>query len=244
MTLKSVVLPAPLGPMRATISPGLTRKLTRSSTAQPPEALADVQAFEEWRRRHPLRPAARGRRGGSPDRRGVPGPAALSHDPAALEHVAAAGEGERRLDVLLDEQEGESGPMERAERLEDALDHAGRESERGLVEHEQRGVRHEGAPDGEHLLLSAGERSRALPPALGQARKEIPHAGQTLAQSGAGAGPIGAQLEILLDAHLREEVAALGNLRDATLHDGVRRERHEIVARSSGSPPIAGDAIH
>ena len=52
--------------------------------------------------------------------------------------------------------------MRRAHLFEHVLDHERREAFGGLVEQQQFGIAHQGAADGEHLLLAAGEES-ALP---------------------------------------------------------------------------------
>ena len=49
-----------------------------------------------------------------------------------------------------------------ADRLEDLLDQHGRQSHGRLVEQEQPGLGHEGAADGQHLLLTARERAGHL----------------------------------------------------------------------------------
>ena len=56
--------------------------------------------------------------------------------------------------------------------FEDFLDHARREAKRRLIEQQQLRVRHQGAADGEHLLLAAGERAGDLTEPLLQAREQ------------------------------------------------------------------------
>jgi len=48
--LKSVVLPAPFGPMTALIMPGSTRKLTSFTAWSPPKRLFKLFDFQKWHR--------------------------------------------------------------------------------------------------------------------------------------------------------------------------------------------------
>src|SRR3990172_9153241 len=55
ITLKRVLLPAPLGPMIAAISPGSTRRLTPTRAWKPPKALATPETSSTGRSRRPAR---------------------------------------------------------------------------------------------------------------------------------------------------------------------------------------------
>jgi hypothetical protein len=87
---------------------------------------------------------------------------AAHNDPAVLEHERVLREVERHGDALLDEQDGEALGVRRADGVQHFLHDRRREAERGLVEHDERGIAHQAAADGEHLLLAAGERSGDL----------------------------------------------------------------------------------
>src|SRR5207249_4790008 len=78
----------------------------------------------------------------------------------------------RRRHVLLDEEDGDAGAVDRDERLENRRDEPRRQPERRLVQHQQARARHERAPDGDHLLLAARERLHGRPPPLGEHRKQ------------------------------------------------------------------------
>jgi hypothetical protein len=97
--------------------------------------------------------------------------------------------------------------------------HERRQTERGLVEHEEAWLGHERSPDREHLLPVARQRPRELSTALAQARKELEHAlehGEPLAP---GPRDIAAELEVLAHGHAGDELAALGHQRDAEGND-------------------------
>src|SRR5215470_12026150 len=81
----------------------------------------------------------------------------LHHDAPDLQHVAVVGEVEGHVGVLLHEEDGHALlAVDAADDLEDVLDELGREAEGGLVEEHHLGPGHEGAADGEHLLLASG----------------------------------------------------------------------------------------
>src|SRR2546430_9519824 len=63
------------------------------------------------------------------------------------EEVRPVREGQRRLDVLLHEEDRHATPIDLAQDAEDGLDEARREAERRLVEDQERRTRHERAPD-------------------------------------------------------------------------------------------------
>src|SRR5688500_9847545 len=99
--------------------------------------------------------------------------AGAGHDHAAgLEHIRAIGDAQRLVYVLLDEQGGDALPGNVLNGLKDVLHEQWRQSERRLVEHEQAGIGHQAAADGEHLLLAARKRSAELLLALFEPRED------------------------------------------------------------------------
>ncbi len=67
------------------------------------------------------------------------------------------GGGEGLADVLLDDDEGCARRQDRRQCGVELLDDHGCEAERHLVEEQEPRVAHQSAPDGERLLLTAGE---------------------------------------------------------------------------------------
>src|SRR5262245_32265787 len=146
--LKSVVLPAPFGPISATISRSWTANVTFFKTWRPPKLLLMLLPARRAAANSPmltgraratggtraaragsrsLRPSSCGERE-RPEVRAPHGgigeqhaPLAFPDDTAALENVRALGKTERGLHVLLDEQEGQSGGVDRLEHAEDRL---------------------------------------------------------------------------------------------------------------------------
>ena len=130
----------------------------------------------------------------------------------------------------------------------DALDHLGREAEGGLVEQQHARLAHQGAADGEHLLLAARQQPGALGAALAQAREELE---DPLARLGA-LGPLAGQAagaEVLLHGQLREDAPALRDLHHAGPHDAGRVGGQRLAAEGDGAGVDAaaehpGDAGH
>src|SRR5437867_3749285 len=99
---------------------------------------------------------------------------AVQHDAAVLDHVAAVAERQGARNVLLDQQDRRAARVDRAQVLEDQLHHDGRQAQAGLVEQQQRRLRHQATADGAHLLLAARQRAGQLALALAEAREEGP----------------------------------------------------------------------
>jgi hypothetical protein len=81
----------------------------------------------------------------------------VHHDLARLEDVAVVRDRECHVRVLLHEQHRGPLSIDLNDQVADLLHDERCEPERRFVEQQQPRLRHEGAPDGEHLLLPAGE---------------------------------------------------------------------------------------
>src|SRR4030095_15482161 len=90
----------------------------------------------------------------------------LHHQLPGLQHVAVLGERQGQHRVLLDQDDGDIERVDLADDLADLRGHDGRQAHRGLVQEQELGTAHEGARDGQHLLLpathGAGELAAAL----------------------------------------------------------------------------------
>ncbi len=191
-------------------------------------------------RRRDRRRVARRRRA---DR--VAGPC-RGHAPA-LEHVAAVGDGEAQLGVLVDEQERASRVAQDGQLVEDLLDELRGEPERGLVEQQDARARHETAGEREHLLLASGEEPRARIGALAEARKALEHrldvGGDVVV-----AAQERAEAQVVAHAQVGEDQAALRHQHEAGAHAIGRVERchlgaEELNAAALG-PEQAGQRGH
>src|SRR3954471_21461823 len=107
----------------------------------------------------------------------------------AIDHdIAAMGELERMVGVLLDDQHGQAVlPVQSADRIENLARDQRRQTERGFIEQEQARTAHQGATDGQHLLLAAGQGSATLGVAFLQPRKQREHALERRLAFGVGA---------------------------------------------------------
>src|SRR5205823_9614668 len=100
----------------------------------------------------------------------------------------------------------------------------------GLVEQQPLGLGPQRAPDREHLPLAAGPRARLLLLALLAPREQLVDAVHVLADPVRVLAQVGAQVEVLADAHAREAVAALGRERDPALDDLLRGRLADLLA--------------
>src|SRR3546814_6907121 len=89
----------------------------------------------------------------------------LRHDDDAPAHA------ERRLDILLDQQDRDAGVVDLLDLAPDIGDEAGHDPLGRLVEDEQLWTHDEAAGDRQHLLFAARQGSRRLPQALLEARE-------------------------------------------------------------------------
>src|SRR5436309_5300508 len=155
----------------------------------------------------------RGRRAGEDDR-------ALVHDQDALPDPRGEPE------VLLDEEERESGRAHLREYFADLLHELRCKTLRRLVEEKHRRIPHERGGDGEHLLLAVRELVAARRATAGEDREEIQNAGLVPAIHQRPRG----DREILAHAEIAEDAAPLGDERDACARDTVRRGPGEYGA--------------
>ena len=113
---------------------------------------------------------------------------------------------------------------------------AGRKPERRFVEHDQIRRAHQAAPDGEHLLLAAGERAGRLPLAFGEHRKERKHALAIVFAASARARQQSAHFEIFGDRKRRENLPAFRHLADAEIADAMARPAGDIGRAEQDAP--------
>src|SRR5258706_1026361 len=95
-------------------------------------------------------------------------------DAAAVQDERALRDSERELRVLLDQHDRKRVLADQAlQGLQQGLHDDGREPFERLVHEQQRRVAHQRPPDGEHLLLAAGDLIAPVRSPLGELRKEI-----------------------------------------------------------------------
>src|SRR5207249_1080614 len=144
------------------------------------------------------------------------------HDSPTLHDVAVLRDGERDARVLLDEEDRRAAlGIDAPHDVEYLLDQHRREAERRLVEQHESRLCHEGAADGEHLLLASGEVSGVAGAAFTESWKVRIHGFEVGPTIPISAG-VGAREQILLDRQVLEHSAALEHVKDAP-PDDVRR---------------------
>ena len=132
------------------------------------------------------------------------------HDAAGLQDGGAVGDPERQAGVLLHQQDGGAGLADLDQRVEDQPRHLRGEPQRRLVEEQEAGAPQQRAPDGEHLLLAAGERVGLLVEPLAEPREQGVDALQVLSRLAPRPAPH-PQLQVLGHRQLAEEAAVLGH---------------------------------
>src|SRR4051812_99755 len=148
-------------------------------------------------------------------------------DAALVEHVAPAGQRQRHLEVLLDEQDGDAGGVDGLQILHQRLDQHGHEPARQLIDQHQLGAGQEAAGERQHLLLAAGEVLAEVVQSLARAREVLKHGGE---RGGVAAGRQCRHPQVLGHGQSREDPPVLGHQRDAEPGDGVR-----VAARDVGA---------
>src|ERR1700683_4789027 len=166
MQLRTLVLPAPFGPIKARNSPASTISDTSVSTVRPPKRSDKCSTASSLTR--PLRQRGILTQGaiGAP-----PLPARLTeigfldfataaqfrgrafeHDASALQDVAVIGDGKRYIGVLLHQKNGEAEFLtQRGEAPDQILDHDRRQAERKFIHQQQLRIAEDRAAERQHL---------------------------------------------------------------------------------------------
>ena len=140
---------------------------------------------------------------------------------------------QRHVRVLLDEQDGRPLGVDLLDHPKDRLHQLRSQTERRLVEQQDRRLRHQRARDGQHLLLAARQRAGVLLDALFQHRKKredplILGVGDPILPQ------IRAQLEVVGHRQVGEDAAPFRHMRHAQGRDHVRLDACDV-------PPVVSD---
>src|SRR4051812_4004040 len=164
--------------------------------------------------------------------------ALVHHQFAVGQHVATIGDGERNLDVLLDEQHRASTlPRVLGDNRQQSFNDDRRQAERHLVEQQQPRSASESTSQREHLLLTTGQQADASIGQLDQRREVL--------VSDFRVEPFGAvaETEVLGDGEAEEDATALGHVGDAELGARRRRTARQVLAvEADGSGQRSDDA--
>ena len=136
------------------------------------------------------------------------GGGAFQGDFACLHDIGAVGDLESGDGVLFHQQHGEAQVLHFQDFGKDFLDQQRRQAHGRLVQQQQTGAAHQGAGEGQHLLLAAGERAAQLLQALAQAREAAQH---DIHLQDAVWVVVAADEQVLAHGHVGEDHFALGH---------------------------------
>ena len=148
-------------------------------------------------------------------------------DAAVLEHVAAVGDAQRQRDLLLGDDDGEAVAAQVAEGGVGIGRQLRRQPGGRLVEHEQARLAHQRPADREHLLLASAHRRRPLPLPFSEAGEQ---GEDEVAPGRVRASRVGAEVEVFVDGHLREQVPLGRDVGEAESGDAMRPPSRDGVA--------------
>jgi hypothetical protein len=162
-----------------------------------------------------------------------------------LQHVDPIGQVQRELHVLLREQDREPVGLEPRDLLLQVLHDQWGQALRRLVQQEELGVAHEGAGDGEHLLLAPGEEAALASHQLAQLGEQL--ADPVDRPASVAAAPR-RHVQVLPHRELREDSPVLRDEPDPGARDLVGRLPGDLVALPHHPPAArrgeADDAPH
>src|SRR5437667_7218850 len=221
-----VVLPAPLAPMRVTISPSATSKeMSRTAGTSPYASSRVCPSSSKF-------PAKVGR-----DHRRVAlhfARRAFEQRLAVVHDEYAVGDVHHQVHVVLDHHHRDAAPAELLEPLQQELDLGGVQPGRRLVEHEQARPRRQRARDLQHALLPVRQRAGALAGTRLQPDEREQRARFLAEAPGIAVNEIFPQRHVLMDVEagehvleqreLLEEADLLEGASDAEPHAAVRRQ--------------------
>src|SRR5579885_3303989 len=161
-------------------------------------------------------------------------------DPAMLDHIVAVRDGRGKPEVLFDQKDRESRPLEPADRGADLLHDHRREALGRLVEQQQARACTQDPRDRQHLLLAARELSALAHAPLEQVGKQgVYVVGRHAARSNGRR-----QQQVLLHREAREDAALLGAVGDSETRDAIGRKCADGTAGKGDRSAAIGQDAH
>src|SRR5215467_348404 len=236
MQLRTLVLPAPFGPIRANSSPGSTAKETPSSTTRPPKrsvrpsiSISAIPSPAAAILLHLAIAAPVARRVAEiklldvtmgQQARAV----AVEHDTSVLQYIAIVGDRERYGGALLDDHDRDAELVaDLFEPHHQVFDHDRREPERQFVDEQQLRLAHQRTRDREHLAFTAREQPGHACPQIAQAREERNDRLLALPTAGAACSGCDHGAQVLRHGEIRKHFLAFRHERDAAARNLVWR---------------------
>mmetsp|Transcript_5849 Transcript_5849/g.22958 ORF Transcript_5849/g.22958 Transcript_5849/m.22958 type:complete len:216 (-) Transcript_5849:50-697(-) len=153
---------------------------------------------------------------------------------------------QRGAGVLLDQQDADAAGTQGVDDGEDLAHDQRRQAQAGFVQHQQFGLAHQRAAQGQHLALAAGQRAGRLRAALLQAREAGVDALQPVAPAlvAPRLGPPAAEQQVVFDAHRAEQLALLGHQGQARHHALFQRQAGDVLAGEAQGRAARRDQAH
>ena len=155
---------------------------------------------------------------------------AFQRDAACFQHIRPVGHRQRHLGVLLHQQNAGALRVDVLDDVEDFLHQHRRQTHRGFIHQQERGLGHQRAANRQHLLLAARQRAAQLLQALFQAGKAAKDAIEAGLDFGFVRAGVSAHFQVFHHRQRRKDLAAFRHLHDAQPHDVLRRRQGEVVA--------------
>src|ERR1700727_4040356 len=150
-------------------------------------------------------------------------------DGAFLDDIDALGDEAGESQILFADEKAEPLALHFANSLDHLLDDAGRKAFGWLVEHEKRGIAHQRARNGEHLLLAARHARASASSQLTQVRKD----GEEPFRRPGGsvwARRLPADLQVFLDRQIGEDPTVFRYIAKPAPHDLVSGALRNVLA--------------
>jgi len=154
--------------------------------------------------------------------------AAQRHAPFLQHHQAIAALGNPAV-IAIDDERGDARGADLVDHAPDLLHDERRQALGRLVEHDEGGIGHQRAPDGEHLLLAARELHAGMAQALLEARERREHALERPAGAPV-ARRTGRHHQVLTHRKIGKDAAPFGNVSHAPARDLVRARARDVLA--------------
>src|SRR5215470_18117741 len=138
---------------------------------------------------------------------------------AVFEHDAVRGQPQPGPGVLLHQQDRLALRVHHPHRVENRLEHLGRQSHRRLVQDHQLRVEHEAAGELHQALLPAGQAARLHVQPVADLREHLQHPGEALVGQATLAQDVAAEADVLAHRHLAEQAVVLRYLDHAGTED-------------------------
>ena len=148
---------------------------------------------------------------------------------AGFQHIGIVGDLQRHVGVLLDQQNGHTLVIDRFDNGENILHNQGRKTQRGFIHHQHLRAAHQCPAHGQHLLLTAGQRTGQLPMALLQTGEQIVHPSDVFLDSLLILTQVSAGFQILQHRQVGKYTAAFGSMGNALFQHLVDGQAQQFL---------------